>query len=195
MIERDVLAITAGAAEAPRAEHAGHCGERGDVLLVVPLVELGLQLRLNVHGVEEEAAGARGWELVAGQDLIALEPHEAIHACGNPLRPRREVLPADRSIGRALKDSDALEVVGGHGDPRILGPEPALAHEEARHALPFGQVLRVVPVVELVLRHLRDAHGRNQRALGHRRLLLGRRPYCISRLSVIQRWMSWAIWS
>src|SRR5213592_4400411 len=47
MIERHVLPI-AGAAEAPRAEHARHGGERRDVLLVVPLVELGLQIGRDV---------------------------------------------------------------------------------------------------------------------------------------------------
>src|SRR5215471_7377454 len=40
MIERDVLPV-AGAPEAACAQHARHGRERGDVLLVVPLVELG----------------------------------------------------------------------------------------------------------------------------------------------------------
>src|SRR5262249_21607257 len=52
-IEGDVLATAARAAEAPRAQHARHGGERGNVLLVVPLVELRLELRWDVHGVQQ----------------------------------------------------------------------------------------------------------------------------------------------
>src|SRR5213594_316798 len=44
VVERDVLPAAAGAPEAASAQHAGDGGERGDVLLVVPLVELGLEL-------------------------------------------------------------------------------------------------------------------------------------------------------
>src|SRR5262249_6938359 len=79
MIERDVLPVAASP-EATRAEHAWHRGERGDVLLVVPLVELGLEFGHDVHRVQQEPSGAGRRELIARQDLIALEAHEAIHA-------------------------------------------------------------------------------------------------------------------
>src|SRR5947209_18356259 len=42
MIERDIAAVGAGGAEAARAQHARHCGERRDMLGVVPFVEFGL---------------------------------------------------------------------------------------------------------------------------------------------------------
>src|SRR5262245_15635276 len=64
VIERDVLPV-AGAAKAARAEHAGNGGERRDVLLVVPLVELGLELGRDVHGVQQETAGVRRRELIS----------------------------------------------------------------------------------------------------------------------------------
>ncbi|PYM75497.1 MAG: hypothetical protein DME10_04120 [Candidatus Rokuibacteriota bacterium] len=69
---------------------------------------------------------------------------------------------------------DRLEIVRGDGDLAILCPDPALAREEARHALPLGHVLRVVPVVELVLGRLPDVHRRDQRPFGHGLILLWR---------------------
>src|SRR5258706_10606095 len=53
VVERDVLPVAARAAEAARAEDAGDGGERGDVLLVVPLVELGVELGRDVHRVQQ----------------------------------------------------------------------------------------------------------------------------------------------
>src|SRR5437867_11583198 len=42
VIERDVLAVAAGAPEASRGQNARHGAERGDVPLVVPLAEFAL---------------------------------------------------------------------------------------------------------------------------------------------------------
>src|SRR5438477_1424109 len=73
MVERDVLPVVAVAAESTRPEDPRNGGERGDVLLVVPLVELGLELGRDVHRVQQESAGI-GWRaLISGQDLVALD--------------------------------------------------------------------------------------------------------------------------
>src|SRR5262249_59925411 len=85
MIEGEVLAI-AGAAEAAGAQHAGYGGERRDVLLVVPFVELDLVLGRDVHGVEQQTAGPGRRKLIAREDLIALEAHEALDLGGDALR-------------------------------------------------------------------------------------------------------------
>src|SRR5215470_7374211 len=170
MIERDVLAI-AGAAEAAGAEHAGHGGERRDVLLVVPLVELGFVLRRDVHRVEQQAARACRRQLITGKDLIALEAHEPLDPAGDALGPRREVRAADRQIGRAREHLDVLEVVRGDRDLAIGRADPALAHEKAWNALALREMLCVVPVLELVLSRAPDVHRRDQRALCHGRLL------------------------
>src|SRR5580765_5058190 len=77
VVERHVLAVP-GAAEAPGAEDAGHGGERRDVLLVVPLVELGFVLRSDVHGIEEQPTRTGRRQLVARKDLIALEAPQAL---------------------------------------------------------------------------------------------------------------------
>ena len=88
MIERHVLAVAAGAAEPSSAQDTGDGAERGDVLLVVPLVEFGLALGDDIHRIQQEPTGRGGWKLVAGQDLIALEAHQALDARGDALRPR-----------------------------------------------------------------------------------------------------------
>src|SRR5438270_206671 len=100
VVERDVFPV-AGAPEAASAEDTGHGSEGGDVLLVVPLVELGLEPGRDVHRVEQERAGVRGRQQVAGQDLVALEAHQALDPAGDTLGPRREVLVTGRAIGRA----------------------------------------------------------------------------------------------
>src|SRR5215831_618017 len=170
MIEGDVLAV-AGAAEAAGAEHAGHGGERRDVLLVVPLVELGLVLGRDVHRVQQQASGSGRWKLIAREDLIALEAHEALDLRRDPLRPRREVRAADRQVGRARQHLDVVEVVRGNRDLAVSRADPALADEKAGHALALRQMLGVVPILELVLGRLPDAHRRDQRGLCHGRLL------------------------
>ena len=83
-----VSAVSAGAPEAARAQHTRHRAESRDVLLVVPLVELRLQLGSDVHGVQEQTARGGGRELVAGEYLIALEAHEPLHAARHALGPR-----------------------------------------------------------------------------------------------------------
>ena len=171
VIQGHVLAVAAGAAEASRAEHAGDGGQCRDVLLVVPLVELGLELRRDVHGVEEKPAGVPGRQLVAGQDLLALVPHQPLDLGGHALGPWREVLAADRPVRRALHDRHVLEVVRRHGDLRIVHTDPPPAHEEPGHALTLRQMLGVVPVVEFVPGRAPDLHRRDQRALRHGRLL------------------------
>ena len=57
------------------------------MLLVVPLVELGLELGRDVHGVEQEPARRPGRKLVAGQGLVALVAHEELDAPGHTLGP------------------------------------------------------------------------------------------------------------
>src|SRR5256886_9105413 len=44
-----------------------------------------------------------------------------------------------------------LEIVRRDRDRAILGADPALTQQKAGHALPLGQMLGVVPVVEFVL--------------------------------------------
>src|SRR5262245_61478286 len=70
MIERHVLAVAARAPEAARGEDAGNGAEGRDVLLVVPLVELGLEFGGDVHRVQQEPAGLLRRQLVAGQGLL-----------------------------------------------------------------------------------------------------------------------------
>src|SRR6267142_462097 len=170
MVERHILAI-AGPAEPPGAEDARDGGERRNVLLVVPLVELGLLLRRDIHGVEEQAARAGRRKLVAREDLVPLEPHQPLDPARDALGPRRQVRAADRQVGRARQHLDVVEVVGRDRDLAIRGADPAVAHEKAGDALALRQVLCVVPVLELVLGGLPDAHRGDQRALGHGRLL------------------------
>src|SRR5262249_33901901 len=126
-----------------------------------------------VGGGGGAARGGGGRRRAAGQNLTPYEGDAPPPPRGAPLPPGGGFSPADGSIGRALQHGDAIEVVGGDRYQGILRAEPPLAHEEAGHALPLGQMFRVVPVVKLVLGHPRDAHCRDQRALGHRRLLSG----------------------
>ena len=167
VVERHVLARARAAAEAPRAEHAGHRGERGDVLLVVPLVELGLPLGGDVHGVQEEPARVRRRELIAGQDLHALGAQQQVDLAGHALGPDGEVRPADGLVRGAVQHLHRVQVVGGQRDLAALHADPAPAEAEAGHALALGDVLEVVPVVELVLGGVREVHRGDQRALGH----------------------------
>src|SRR5215467_5978064 len=125
VIEGDVLAV-AGAAEPPGAEHAGHGRERRDVLLVVPLVELGLVLGRDVHGVEQQTSRACRRERITRKDLIALEAHESLDPGGDPLRPRRQVRAADRQVRGAQQHLDTLEIVGRDGDLSVAGSDPAI---------------------------------------------------------------------
>ena len=53
MIDRGIALRRAAAAEAPRAQDAGHRAERRDVLVIVPFVEFGLVLRRDIHRDEQ----------------------------------------------------------------------------------------------------------------------------------------------
>src|SRR5712691_8566679 len=140
VVERHVFAAAAAATETTGAEDARDGAERRDVLLVVPLVELGLEFGRDVHRVQQQPSGIAGRELVPGQDLIALEAQQTLDAADDALRPRRQVLPADRQIARAPQHRDIVEIVRRNRDLAVLRSDPALAHEEARHALPLRQV-------------------------------------------------------
>jgi len=112
VIERYVLPVAVGAPETAGAQDARERAERRKVLLVVPLVELGLELGRDAHRVHQEPAGIAGRELVAGQDLIVLEAHQAGDLACDALRPRRQVLAADRKIRRPLQDGDRVQRIG-----------------------------------------------------------------------------------
>ena len=53
----------------------------------------------------------------------------------------------------------------------VLRADPALTGEKAGHALPLGDVLGVVPIVELVLGDVREIHRRDQNTFRHDRSL------------------------
>src|SRR5712691_8246762 len=78
VVERHVFAAAAAATETTGAQDSRDGAERRDVLLVVPLVELGLEFGRDVHRVQQEPAGIGGRELVARQDLIAFEPQQTL---------------------------------------------------------------------------------------------------------------------
>ena len=75
---------------------------------------------LDIHRVDQEPAGIVGRQLVARQDLIALEAHQALDLAGHPLRPGRQVVAADRLVGRALQHADRVEIVGRDRDLAVL---------------------------------------------------------------------------
>src|SRR2546426_3171149 len=91
-------------------------------------------------------------------------------------RSTRAVTRLDHGENRNLQHGDGLEIVGRDRAPAVLSADPALAQQKTRHALPFRQVLGVVPVVELVLGGPPDVHRRDQRAFRH--WLNPPRPHC-----------------
>jgi len=134
------------------------------MLGIVPLVEFGLVLGGHIHGVEQETLGGFRRDLVAGQDLLTFEAHQPLVAAAEPLRPRRQIDPADRQIAGLLQDVDIFEIVGRHRNLAITDPDPALAAQEAGAGNALRHVLGVVPVVKLVLGGVRHIHRRDEDA-------------------------------
>ena len=60
MVERDVLQVALGGAEAARARHALHSGKRRDVLVIVPLVEFVFALGLTFMALSSKAPASAG---------------------------------------------------------------------------------------------------------------------------------------
>src|ERR1700733_10164857 len=133
MVERGISLRRAGAAITPGRQCALDATERRDVLGVVPLVELRLVLRRDVHRYQEECGGVLRGSLVAREKLLAFVPHQSFAELGCPLRPWRRIRAGDRYVGCAMQDADSLEVVGRDRDLRVLGVDPALGVEEARN--------------------------------------------------------------
>src|SRR6266511_1854506 len=96
---------------------------------------------------------------------------------------------------RRLHHVGMRQVVEGHVFPVATGAAEASRAEDARHGAEGGDVLGVVPLVELGLGDLRHVHGRDQRAFRHCLLLPVCGGYCIMPLSVSHLWMSWATWT
>ena len=121
MIDRDVLVaavirrfVSAG------GERTRHSRERWNVLLVVPLVEIGFAFGRDVHGVEQEAPRERsiGRRRIAGQRLGALEAQETLAFGGDTLRPGRQVLVGDRLLSRIIERGQGGEIFLSRGPGR-----------------------------------------------------------------------------
>ena len=151
MIDRRIALRRAGAAVTPGRQDAGHRAELRQVLRVVPLVELALLLRRDIHRDQQERIGARRRQRIARPDLLPLETDDHTGAAGDPLRPGRAVGAADREIGRAVQNADSVEVVKSERDFRVLGADPALGIQKAGDPQPLRDMLGVVPIVKLVL--------------------------------------------
>src|ERR1700722_858889 len=134
MVERGISLRRAGDAIAPGGQCALDATKRRDVLGVVPLVELRLMLRRDVHRYQEQCGGVLRGNLVARKKLLAFVPYQSFAEPGCPLRPRRRIRAGDRYVGRAMQDADSLEVVGRDRDLGVLDVDPALGVEEARNA-------------------------------------------------------------
>src|SRR5215469_9220873 len=172
VVERDVFRAGRSARpETPCAEDAGHAGEGGNVLGVIPSVEFGLGLRWRGHPDQQQPAGTLRREPIAGQDLLALEAQQPLAPRRHPLRPGRQVLAADRAISFALQHFDAIEIVSRDRVLGVLGADPALTAQKPGHALPLGNMLEIVPIVELVFGDIRKIHRRDQLTLWHGFLL------------------------
>src|SRR5262249_12310118 len=74
---------------------------------------------------------------------------------------------ADRVVGRALHHIGILEFVGGHRNLWVIRADPPLAAEKTGYPQAFGNMLEIVPVVELVLGNTREIYHRNQNAVRH----------------------------
>src|SRR5580698_6626342 len=142
--------------------------QRWHMFGVVPSVEVGLDLGAGSHADQQQPTSPARRRCVAREDLLALVTEQPLDLAGHPLRPWRQVFAADGAILGTLQNGEAVEVVGRDRLFRILGADPALKRQETRHTLPLGYVFGVVPVVELVGRHIREIHRCNQDALGHR---------------------------
>src|SRR5205085_220295 len=91
-----LLTGIAASAVTPGRQDAGHRAELRQVLRVVPLVELALLLRRDIHRDQQERIGARRRQRIARPDLLPLETDDHTGAAGDPLRPGRAVDAADR---------------------------------------------------------------------------------------------------
>ena len=152
VVEGHVFRVAGARPEAARAQNPGNAGERGHVLGVVPGVERGLDLRLP--GSSRPAAVRRRSPARARRPAGFARLRSAAGACdalGHALRPGRQVLAADRQIGRALQHRQDVEIVGRDRDDSGYRRRSSAAAQKAGHPLPFGNVLEIVPVVELVL--------------------------------------------
>jgi len=84
--------------------------------------------------VEQQPAGVGGLQLVARQDLLALEAHEALDPGGDALDHGDRFFAADgQDRPGCVITGERLEVVGRHGDPAVLRSDPALAKEKTGH--------------------------------------------------------------
>src|SRR5215469_14074648 len=187
MIKGDVFGAALCRAEAARRQDPRHAGERRNVLGVIPGVESGLDRGRRRHRDEQEPAAALRCELVGGEDLLAFEAQQALAARGDALRPGRQILAANFAISDALKHRQAIEIVDRD---RVLGlehryarrskldPEPALTAQKPGHAFPLGNVLEIVPIVELVLGDIRKVHRRDQLTFCHGGFLRLCEPRC-----------------
>src|SRR4029077_11566570 len=101
MVERDVTLGGAGTAVATGAQGTGHRAERRDMLLVVPLVEVGLVLRGNVHPYDQQRSRFGRCGAIAREQLLALKAHQALAKTRRALGPGRTIFAADSHIRRA----------------------------------------------------------------------------------------------
>jgi hypothetical protein len=66
-----------------------------------------------------------------------------------------------------LQHGQAFEVVGRNRLSGVVGANPPLTGQEARHPLPFGDMLGVVPIIELAGVDIREIHSRNEHTVCH----------------------------
>ena len=149
----------------------------------------------DVHGVQEQTAGAGGRELVAGEYLIALEAHQPLDAARDALGPRREILSADGQVRRALEDGHAVEIVGGDGDLAVLRSDPALTGEKPGTRWRSGRCSVSYQSWNSSSATCAMCMAAISVPFAIVLLLPARGGYCIIPLSVSHRWMSWATWS
>jgi hypothetical protein len=171
MIERDIALKSAGATVAGGAQSAGDRGKGGNVLSVVPFVELVLTLGRHTHCVQKHRRSLSG-HTAHSAESDPLEPRHYLDARGHALltKPTDCRFPlhdcrllakprfTEHRRSRAHKLRPNLWVV--HANPTFPG-------KKTWDALSLGDVFGIIPIMELVLCNAREVDYRDQDTLCH----------------------------
>src|SRR2546425_5660793 len=181
-VEREIGRRARHGTEAPPAYDAGDLLVVRNVDRVVPGVEVGVDLRRHVHPPELQRRRHRAVGHLRGHALGMDERIDVADEVGPDdlrralLGPRRRV-GANALVGVGLQRRDALELIDGQMPGSALDRFVPRAVQESRQLETLGQMLLVVPAVELLLlvrRNIGPDHHEPRALLGRHAWLLSR---------------------